>query len=185
MNNKGFTLVELLATLVILSIVVGLTLSSFNFNFGKAKEKTEEVFVDTLRDAIDMYLSTETENLKIADEMISGEKKLMMCDNMLNKMYNKSSKVYILEKKGDSDSILSIKFNDIINSSYKILTKSEFVNPANKDVACNVNAVINVYRDEDYVYYYSIDKSKLACLKNTSGDYSSVISNLPEGYSCK
>ena len=82
MNNKGFTLVELLATLVILSLVVGLVFGAFNFNFGSAKEKTEEVFVNTLRDAVDLYLSTETENLKIADEA-SGAK--MVCTNKLEK----------------------------------------------------------------------------------------------------
>ena len=166
MNNKGFTLVELLATLVILSLVVGLALISFNFNFGKAKEKTEEVFVDTLRDAVDVYLSSEFGNLIVDKE----------CSRTLQKEYDSSVKVV---------KMIAIKFNDVINSSYKPLVKSEFVNPANEDVVCNINASIDVYRDEDYVYYYSINKSDLGCLKNTDGDYDIVISNLPEGYSCE
>ena len=90
-----------------------------------------------------------------------------------------------MEKRCSSGSILSIKFSDIMNSYYNPLVESEFVNPANKDVDCNVNTIINVYRDEDYVYYYSIDKMELGCLKNIGGSYPTVITNLPKGYSCK
>ena len=82
-----------------------------------------------------------------------------------------------------------ITFDDVINSSYKPISISDFVNPANKDVVgkynCKTSAKIKVYRDEDYVYYYSINKSELGCLNNIGGDYDTVISNLPEGYSCK
>ena len=45
MNRKGFTLVELLATLVILGIVVGLGIVISGNVFGGAKEKTEGVFI--------------------------------------------------------------------------------------------------------------------------------------------
>lgn len=166
MNNKGFTLVELLATLVILALVVGLSLSAFNFNFGNAKKKTEEVFVDTLRDAVDTYLSSEFGNLKSYDE----------CPKPLEKKYNTNVRVYKVKDK--------ITFKDIIDSDYKPITESDLINPANEE-KCNINAVINVYRDEDYIYYYSIDKNGLGCLKSVSGDYDNVISNLPKGYSCE
>ena len=46
MNKKGFTLVELLATIVILGIVVGITMYSVNGGFKSAKEKTENVDTD-------------------------------------------------------------------------------------------------------------------------------------------
>lgn len=178
MNNKGFTLIELVATLVILGLVASLGLYSMNFNMNKAKEKTEEVFVDTLRDAVDVYLSSEMGSLNIGNE----------CDGKISKKHNPSTKVYEVTD--------VITFDDVINSSYKPLSMSDFVNPANKDVAgkynCKIDAKIKVYRDEDYVYYYSINKSELGCLNNigdTDGDgtldYSSVISNLPEGYSCR
>ena len=180
MNNKGFTLIELLATLVLLALVVGLSVGAFNFSFGKAKEKTEEVFVDSLRDFIDVYLSSEFNSLKIGNE----------CSNTITKKHNSAVKVFKVTKGG-----VSIKFNDVINSAYKPLSLSDFVNPANEDVTCNVNAVINVYRDDDYVYYYSVDKKELGCLLNHSNGtgnkkvkedkngvktyYEDVITNLP------
>ena len=169
MNNKGFTLVELLATLVVLSLVVGLSVGAFSFSFGNAKEKTEEVFVDSLRDAIDMYLSSEIGSLKIGN----------VCSNPISKKHNPSVKLFKVSKNGNP-----ITFNDVINSSYKPLTESDFVNPANDDATCNVNAVIDVYRDEDFVYYYSVNKSELNCLNNIGGEYDSIITNLPEGFSC-
>lgn len=182
MNNKGFTLIELLATLIVLGIVVGITVVGLNINFGKAKEKTEEVFVDTLKDAIDMYLSSEFSSL----EMVS------QCGNTLSKKHNGAVEVYKYVKnyknnKGDGISS-PITFKDLIDNSnfeYKPLVESEFINPANEDEDCNVNAVINVYRDEDYIYYYSVDKSTLGCLKNDSSNgYDDFITNLPEGFSC-
>ena len=43
-----------------------------------------------------------------------------------------------------------------MNSSYKPLSINDFVNPnpVNKN-SCNKNAKISLYRDRDYVYYYS------------------------------
>ena len=79
-----------------------------------------------------------------------------------------------------------IDMKDIIDSSYNPITQNDLVNPANKDVKCAdaENIKVNIYRDDDYVYYYSVLKNDFACLKNIGGDYESVISNLPEGYSC-
>ena len=174
MGNKGFTLVELLSALVILSLVVGLGIGVFNFNMKNIKEKTEEVFIDTLKDAVDMYLSSELGSLKISD----------VCGNKLEKMHSSSIDVYKVTKNDGS----KVKFSDIINSSYKPISLSDFVNPANKGLdgkyECNINAEINVYRDDDFVYYYSIDKSGLGCLNNIGNGYDMVISNLPEGFSC-
>ena len=181
MNNKGFTLIELLATLIVLGIVVGITVVGLNINFGKAKEKTEEVFVDTLKDAIDMYLSSEFGSLE----------KVSQCGNTLSKKHNGAVEVYKYVKnyknnKGDGISS-PITFKDLIDNSnfeYKPLVESEFINPAN-ETKCDMAAVINVYRDEDYIYYYSVDKSTLGCLENDSSNgYDDFITNLPEGYSC-
>ena len=63
MNRKGFTLVELLATLVILGIIVGIVIISVSGSLGGAKEKTEEVFVDTIKDAMDVYLDSDAKEL--------------------------------------------------------------------------------------------------------------------------
>lgn len=161
MNRKGFTLVELLATLVILGIVLGIAYFAIIGVFSNAKEKSEDVFVETIRDAMDMYLtSSEVKNLNFSTK----------CSNTLNKSFGVRN-VYKV----------STTFDNIIDSQYKPITQDDLVNPANKDVACAnaSNIAINIYRDEDYVYYYSVDKSEFDCLTK-----SGVISSLPEGFVC-
>lgn len=165
MNNKGFTLTELLATIVVLAIVVGITLGIVNVNFGKTKKSTEEVFVGTIEDAMNMYLDSNAKELNFTT----------MCTNKLNKTHG-SVNVY----KVVTD------FSEVIDSEYHPITQSDLVNPGNKEVSCSDASLIeiNIYRDDDYVYYYKINKSEFGCLLNTSGEYSSVISDLPEGFDC-
>lgn len=188
MNNKGFTLVELLATLVILSIVIGITITTMNLNFRDTKEKTEDVFVDTIRDAIDVYLDSDAKSLSFT-EFKNNEGK----DICINKKYGE-----VNVKKVD------VTFDKVISSKYRPITEGDLVNPANEKVSCGEpnNIKLTVYRDEDFVYYYSINKSEFAldgkdsCLLNNSSKvketkkdeygndiniyYSDVISNLPE-----
>ena len=164
MNKKGFTLVELLATLVILAIVVGITVTSLSGNFKGTKEKTEGVFVKTIEDALNMYLDTDAKNIKHWTTS-------PVCT--INKTHG-ARKVY---KATDN-----LTFQDVIDSTYRPITINELVNPANKDsenYQCFKNGnygTLNVYRDDDYVYYYKINKSDFGCL-NTTGD----ITNLPSG----
>ena len=56
MNKRGFTLIELLATLAVLGIIMGIVLVSSTFLFKDKKSDTEDVFVDTLKDAINIYI---------------------------------------------------------------------------------------------------------------------------------
>ena len=165
MNNKGFTLTELLATIVVLAIVVGITIGIVNVNFGKTKKNAEEVFVDTIKDAMNIYLDSNAKQLNFAT----------MCTNKLNKTHG-SVNVYKAVT----------NFSNVINSDYHPIAQSDLVNPGNDDTACSnaSNIEISIYRDDDYVYYYEINKSEFGCLLNTSGEYSSVISDLPEGFDC-
>lgn len=180
LNNKGFTLIELLTTLIILGLVIGLTITTMNVNVEKTAEKTEEIFVDTLRDAIDMYVTSNLGRL--------GSNKTM-CVNKLRKGRKgngledggdyRDIDVYEIKKNDGS----YITFNDIIgDSNNNVLTDKEFVNPANegKDrFNCEKDAVIKLYRDDDFVYYYYVEKSGLDCLNNINDEYGMVISNLP------
>ena len=155
MNRKGFTLIELLATLVILGIVVGITVASINGIFGNTKKNTEDVFVKTLKDALDIYLTSDALQLSYSS--------MEVCT--INKRHG-NSKIY--------RSTNELKFKDIIDSKYSPLVMSDVVNPANEKVKCNLDATVSIYRDSDYVYYYKVDKSELDCLIN-----SGAITNLP------
>ena len=63
---------------------------------------------------------------------------------------------------------------NIIND--KIITAEDYINPGNKEVQCNKNAEIEVYRDSDYVYCHKVKKDALDCLSkefkdSITGDY--------------
>lgn len=162
MNKKGFTLVELLATLLILGIVVSITVYSVVNSLDKAKKNSEDIFVNTLNDAIKMYLKSDGSNLTY-NEYKQGDY------NYTIKKGSENVKVYKASE--------NISFDTIMNSSYKPLSINDFVNPnpVNKN-SCNKNAKISLYRDRDYVYYYSYNGASLECLVNNNND----ISNLPE-----
>lgn len=160
MNRRGFTLVELLATIVILGLVMGITLITVNSGFGDKKMDTEEVFIGTIEDALDIYLDSNARSLDYSDSFVCT----------LSKTHGKSN-VYEV----------NTTFQAVIDSDYKPITQNELVNPANKDknnFKCNnANDIkVNIYRDDDFVYYYKVDKSEFGCL-NTEG----VITNLPSG----
>lgn len=162
MNKRGFTLIELLATLVVLGIITGIVLVSSTSLFKDKKSDTEDVFVDTLKDAIKIYI----DGLGGVDLNGSPVCKI--------KKSIHPNEVGIYEVK-------IITFRNITNSKYKPLTEKDMINPANKDKTnkdkeCNINAEIHIYADSDFAYYYKFTGSDLKCLSKNTG----VISNLPE-----
>ena len=169
MNKKGFTLVELLATLVILGIVVGITVVSINSIFGNTKKKTEDVFVKTLEDALDIYLDSDARGLNFFNTEVCT-----IAKRHGNVKVYKSSDNLILKNIIASKSEATNDTERRLNSTYSPLTESDIVNPANETVKCNLNAPVSIYRDSDYVYYYKINKSDLKCLIN-----SGTIDSLP------
>ena len=157
MNRRGFTLIELLATLVVLGIITGIVLVSSTSLFKDKTSDTEDVFVDTLKDAIKIYI----------DEL--GGVDLNGCPVCTIKKSIHPNEVGIYEVK-------IITFEDITNSKYKPLTEKDMINPAN-NVKCNIDdAKIHIYADSDFVYYYKFTGSDLKCLSKNTG----VISNLPK-----
>ena len=163
MNKKGFTLVELLATLLVLAIIMGIVLVSTTGGFGKAKERTEAIFVDTLRDAMDVYLNTDAKRLNFGSTPVCT----------ISKTHSSSVSVY--------KSSNSLTFNNVINSSYHPISSSDMHNPANKNTdkyECKSTGVLEIYRDDDYIYYYRINKNSFDCLTYYEDVY---ITNLPSG----
>ena len=163
MNRRGFTLIELLATLAVLGIITGIVLVSSTSLFKDKKSDSEDVFVDTLKDAIKIYID------ELGGVELNGDP---VC-TIEKSIHPNGVGIGIYEVKNE---VKKITFGDITNSKYKPLTKEDMINPANK-VKCNIDAEIHIYADSDFAYYYKFTGSELGCLSKNTG----VISNLPEG----
>lgn len=174
MNKKGFTLAELLATLIILGIVIGIVLRSMNVNKEEVEKKSETIFINNLKDAIEVYMDTDA---KDPEKLTFNE-------------YN--NKCIKKEKLGDSKLSIAtlapfkdITFETIIDSSYKPITEKDLINPAN-ETKCYIRTIITIYRDDDYVYYYEITAEQVEsmdCLKYY--DKTKPITNLPTIGDCQ
>lgn len=158
MNRKGFTLIELLTTLLILGVIVSLSVVMVRYNTENSMKKSEEVFIDTLRDAINIYIDSDGRNMDDNSDVFCTIDKAL-------------GRVNIYEKN------TTINFNTIANSKFKPILKKDIVNPANEDVLCNVKTSIRIFRDSDSVYYYLFDGNDMGCLKYNKNN----ITNLPEG----
>lgn len=55
MNRKGFTLVELIATIVVLALVMGLASYSITGIIKKSKDKNYELLITNIKDAAETY----------------------------------------------------------------------------------------------------------------------------------
>lgn len=161
MNRKGFTLIELLAVIVVLGLVLLISVPIISDAYTKSKIKSEEVFVDRLTQAIDSYvkLNSDTMSFSCNSDRCEGTKTVNEKDT-----YNITYQMR------------TITINDIINDG--ILTQKDFVNAGNnnKNVSCEPNAEVEVYKDSDFVYCYKVHKDSLGCLtkeyKSTiKGDY--------------
>ena len=57
MNRKGFTMIELLAVIVVLGIVLVITFPNMTDVFKSSKLKSEEAFVERISQSIDSYVT--------------------------------------------------------------------------------------------------------------------------------
>ena len=147
MNNKGFTLVELLATIIILGLITGISVMSYISYLNNAKSKTEEVFKKNISDYIDAFITLNTN--KLTDDTLVG-------NNVYSQKYNKHS----------------ITFQDIIDNN--IITTNNLKNSANKKT-CSINTNITIYRDNNYVYCFVVELDCLDSSDNRLTNCSSYI----------
>ena len=149
-KKKGFTLVELLAVIVILAIIMVITIPTVLGSMSGAKEKAEEVFIKEMEKALKNYIDYEikvgfnSSGFKISDK--PGNYQLL--------------NVY----KSDNE---SITFNDLINKGY--IKESNFKSPKT-DKKCNKNEIIDIYKEQnsDTYYYYASLECVNYILKNLS-----------------
>ena len=63
MNRKGFTMIELLAVIVVLGIVLVITFPNMTDVFKSSKLKSEEAFVERISQSIDSYVTLNSSNI--------------------------------------------------------------------------------------------------------------------------
>ena len=76
LNRKGFTLVELLAVIVILAIVVGITLVTVLPTLSKSKIQAFETAVETVK----VFVRDEYDKCLIGDANVAGAAKIKFAD---------------------------------------------------------------------------------------------------------
>lgn len=159
MNRKGFTLIELIAVIVILSFILVITVPNLIDTYKKSKLKSEEMFINQLSKSIESYVSLEGSTLTYEDMGTANK-------TLTKKIYNRDTQKYEDKETNLQVEIYKSKENisvqNIINT--KIIEEKDYINPGNKEKKCNVNNIIEVYRDSDYVYCFKIKKDDMACL---------------------
>lgn len=146
MNNKGFTLVEILAVIVILGLIMGIATTGVLSAINTSKNKSEKIFVDKISTAIDSYLTQNGSSLPKKTDLIYEFKK---CQKKGKEDTCSSVQAYELE---------SITINDLITKN--ILIKEDAINPKNKKQCFKKQSpTIRIFKDSDYVYYYYLDLS--------------------------
>lgn len=155
MNRKGFTLIELIAVIVILGIILVVSAPSISNVYKESKLKSEEIFVERLSQSIDSYIKLNSDEIAFTS------------DGAANKEEEGSTYQVNIWK-------AAITVQNVIDD--KLISEEDYVNPGNKETKCTVNAEIEVYKDSDYVYCHKIKKESLGCLtdeyKNSiTGEY--------------
>lgn len=140
MNRKGFTLIEVLAVIIVLAIILVIAAPSISNVYNNSKLKSEEVFTNRLSTIIGSYVKLNTDTIGFVREEESVAK-----DDQDITIY-----------KG------TITINNIINDN--LLPIEDYINAGNKDAQCNSNAMVEVYRDSDFVYCHKVEASSLGCI---------------------
>lgn len=152
-NRKGFTLIELIAVIVILSIILIVVTPNLIETYKESKLKSEGMFIKQLTKSVESYVSLYGSEMTFTEE--SGTYYKQKTDAKECKVTQDYVNVY----KSDKTTI-----KDIIDPNINIIEESEYRNPGNKDTKCNPDAKIEVYRDSDYVYCFKIKKDEMGCL---------------------
>ena len=155
MNRKGFTLIEVLAVIVILGIILVVAAPSISNAYKNSKLKSEEIFTERLSQIIDSYVKLNSSDI------------IFESDGKANK--TKENSTYIVDIFKGATTI-----SKVIDD--KLISEEDYINPGNKETKCSQTAEIEVYKDSDYVYCYKVYKDSLGCLtteykQSIAGDY--------------
>lgn len=165
MNNKGFTLVEMLAVVVVLSVVLGIATNGVLSYIEASKKKSEVVFITNLEKYIENYLDFYKTELSLTN------------NSYIFKKCKKSNNENCIEV--SAYELTSFTITDMTEAEIKLVENNELINPANKKQCFeNTNPSIKVYKDDDYVYYYYLDLENNNDCQLSSNNF--IITNIPQ-----
>ena len=173
MNNKGFTLVELLATIVIIGLIMGIATTSAISTINNSKKKSEKVFVDKLATAIESYININgSQSSEITGTEVQFEKCRRVNDD--NTCLEGTSKTVEVTE------LTPFNLKDITTGDTATISEDKIVNPSTKEKCLNgTNPEVRLFKDDDYVYYYYVDLSRNNTSCNIS-DENSIVTNIPK-----
>jgi len=140
MNNKGFTLVELLATIVILSLISVVTGVIIVQNYKDSQDKAEEAFEKQLIGNVEQYIAMY--GGKLSYDIPTSYYK---CSNI-----GECVQTYLFT--ADTTDSDYRKIGDIISE----FSSKDAINPKTNVKCTNENTELKIYRDSDYVYCFTI-----------------------------
>lgn len=185
MDNKGFTLVEMLATVVILGIVMGIATYGVISAIDKSKEKSEKLFVSKLEDVIQSY---------IGDNRMNWRTGTIIGNFIKCRRFNDDDSSCISDDDSRTANFYGINGDGLNNSSFSlnVLANERYIqggvikNPRNKldCLSGGKNPIVTLYKDDDSVYYYYVDLrgDKTSC---EIDDNVGIISNIPKNMCSK
>lgn len=179
MNNKGFTLVEMLAVVVILAIVSGIAINGVISYIDTSKKQSEQIFVENLSDYIDNYLDIEGSSLNILSESANYTfEKCRRTDDDGNCISNTPGGT-IEKSTATASELTSFNLLDITTSTIKLVDKKDLINPKNKKECFDNsnNPIVRVFKDTDYVYYYYVELNSNKC---EIGKENKIVTNIPK-----
>ena len=154
MNRKGFTLIEVLATIVIISILGVVAYAGVTSYIKTSKEKAEDKFLDEIKSEIDSYISLNSAEFKKVGEPISFNKLVVKKGgtSKTNQAEIKKSATAWQVKKDGND---YLTFGDLITN---LKMTDKFQNPNTGGICSSKDIKIEIYKDDiDYVYYYCVN----------------------------
>lgn len=113
-NRKGFTLVELLAVIVIISILVGLVVSSVSRYKNKAEEKEKKILRQNIISIFNNYRMEMLEEGKVIKQDVNYKISDMDSDAIINYNGKKctfgNSYIFYTKKKSSNEEVYCILF---------------------------------------------------------------------------
>lgn len=184
MGEKGFTLVELIAVVVLITVVLGIAGYSVFGIINNSKKKSEGLFVQEIDKAISEYIGL------YGGSLVKGTTKY----TFNSCRFSSCPAIEELETEGiDKDDYYEVvdAYEVFYNSSFEnvrlsFLMEEDFfdsdklINPVNKKNCLDEkDLAIRIFKDSNYVYYYYVDLSG----DNTSceiSDENGIIDTLPD-----